>query len=424
MLDMGMGKTVTTLTAIQELMYNYYDVQRVLVIAPLHVAQTTWLDEVNTWQHLHLKIMPVLGTLSNRISALNVNADIYIINRENLCWLVNYYGKDFPFDMVVIDESSSFKNPQSKRFKALRKVRPLIKRIVELTGTPAPNSLMDLWSQLYILDRGERLGRTLGEYRRLYFREGASNGRIIYNWKLLKDADKLIYKKISDICVSMSSKDYLELPPVISNVIKVTLPPKVLTEYSRFERDLIISIDDTKLVASSAGVLVNKLLQFANGAVYDSAGHVQEVHTAKLDALAEILDAVQSPVLIFYWYQHDLERLKKKFPLAAILKSAEDIKRWNAGQTAILLAHPASAGHGLNLQYGGHTIIWFSLTWSLELYQQANKRLHRIGQGQPVTIHHLVASETIDETVMDILGKKNVRQKDLLTALKARFQYQ
>ena len=422
MLDMGMGKTVTTLTAIQELMYNYYDVQRVLVIAPLHVAQTTWLDECTTWQHLKLKIM--LGALANRISALNANADIYIINRENLCWLVDYYGKEFPFDMVVIDESSSFKNPQSKRFKALRKVRPLIKRIVELTGTPAPNSLMDLWSQLYILDRGERLGRTLGEYRRLYFHEGASNGHIIYNWKLLKDADRLIYKKISDICVSMTSKDYLELPPVISNVIKVTLPPKVLAEYIRFERDLIINIDDTKLVASSAGVLVNKLLQFANGAVNDSAGLVQEVHTAKLDVLAEILDTVHTPVLIFYWYQHDLERLQKKFPLAAILKSAEDIKRWNAGQTAILLAHPASAGHGLNLQYGGHTIIWFSLTWSLELYQQANKRLHRIGQCQTVTIHHLVASETIDETVMAILGKKNVRQRDLLTALKAKFQYQ
>lgn len=422
MLDMGMGKTVATLTAIQELMYNYFDVRRVLVIAPLRVAQTTWLDEGAIWQHLDLKIIPVLGSLDKRIAALNTNADIYIINRENVCWLVNYYGKNFPFDMIVIDESSSFKNPSSQRFKAVRKIRPLVKRIVELTGTPAPNSLMDLWSQIYLLDKGVRLGRTLGEYRRQYFKEGTGNGYIIYNWNLIKGADKIIYNKISDICVSMKSNDYIELPPVIYNSVKILLPDKVRAEYKLFERDLIVSVADTNLVASSAGVLANKLLQFANGAVYDIEGHVQEVHSAKLDALADIVESVNRPVLVFYWFKHDLQRLQKYFPQAVPLNSAADIKDWNDGKISILLAHPASAGHGLNLQYGGNIIVWFSLTWSLELYQQANKRLHRSGQSHSVTIHHLVASGTIDEIIIKVLADKNARQEDLLSALKARLE--
>ena len=420
MLDMGMGKTVATLTAIQELIYNRFEVQKVLVIAPLRVAETTWLDECATWEHLDLKIVPVLGALNKRISALKTNADVYVINRENVSWLADYYGKDFPFDMVVIDESSSFKNSQSKRFKSLRKVRPLIKRVVELTGTPAPNSLMDLWSQIFLLDRGERLGRTIGEYRRKYFDEGMKSGHIVYNWNLKKGADKVIHKKIADLCVSMKSEDYLTLPPVINNFVKIPLDNAVQKLYLQFTKELVAEIDGQDLVASTAAVLANKLLQFANGAVYDSDDNVAEIHSAKLDALAEIRETVNQSLLIFYWFKHDLARLQEKFPDAVTLKSADDIKKWNAGKISMLLVHPASAGHGLNLQYGGNVIIWFSLTWSLELYQQANKRLHRIGQDKPVVIHHLIAQNTIDENVVRVLSDKNARQNDLLNALKQR----
>lgn len=420
MLDMGMGKTVATLTAIQELIYNRFEVQKVLVIAPLRVAETTWLDECATWEHLDLKIVPVLGALNKRISALKTNADIYVINRENVSWLVDYYGKDFPFDMVVIDESSSFKNSQSKRFKSLRKVRPLIKRVVELTGTPAPNSLMDLWSQIFLLDRGERLGRTIGEYRRKYFDEGMKSGHIVYNWNLKKGADKVIHKKIADLCVSMKSEDYLTLPPVINNFVKIPLDNAVQKLYLQFTKELVAEIDGQDLVASTAAVLANKLLQFANGAVYDSDDNVAEIHSAKLDVLAEIRETVNQSLLIFYWFKHDLARLQEKFPDAVTLKSADDIKKWNVGKISMLLVHPASAGHGLNLQYGGNVIIWFSLTWSLELYQQANKRLHRIGQDKPVVIHHLIAQNTIDENVVRVLSDKNARQNDLLNALKQR----
>ncbi|MBQ7198386.1 MAG: DEAD/DEAH box helicase [Selenomonadaceae bacterium] len=420
MLDMGMGKTVATLTAIQELIYNRFEVQKVLVIAPLRVAETTWLDECATWEHLDLKIVPVLGALNKRISALKTNADVYVINRENVSWLADYYGKDFPFDMVVIDESSSFKNSQSKRFKSLRKVRPLIKRVVELTGTPAPNSLMDLWSQIFLLDRGERLGRTIGEYRRKYFDEGMKSGHIVYNWNLKKGADKVIHKKIADLCVSMKSEDYLILPPVINNFVKIPLDNAVQKLYLQFTKELVAEIDGQDLVASTAAVLANKLLQFANGAVYDSDDNVAEIHSAKLDALAEIRETVNQSLLIFYWFKHDLARLQEKFPDAVTLKSADDIKKWNAGKISMLLVHPASAGHGLNLQYGGSVIIWFSLTWSLELYQQANKRLHRIGQEKPVVIHHLIAQNTIDENVVRVLSDKNARQNDLLNALKQR----
>ena len=420
MLDMGMGKTVATLTAIQELIYNRFEVQKVLVIAPLRVAETTWLDECATWEHLDLKIVPVLGALNKRISALKTNADVYVINRENVSWLADYYGKDFPFDMVVIDESSSFKNSQSKRFKSLRKVRPLIKRVVELTGTPAPNSLMDLWSQIFLLDKGERLGRTIGEYRRKYFDEGMKSGHIVYNWNLKKGADKVIHKKIADLCVSMKSEDYLTLPPVINNFVKIPLDNAVQKLYLQFTKELVAEIDGQDLVASTAAVLANKLLQFANGAVYDSDDNVAEIHSAKLDTLAEIRETVNQSLLIFYWFKHDLVRLQEKFPDAVTLKSADDIKKWNAGKISMLLVHPASAGHGLNLQYGGNVIIWFSLTWSLELYQQANKRLHRIGQDKPVVIHHLIAQNTIDENVVRVLSNKNARQNDLLNALKQR----
>lgn len=417
MLDMGMGKTVATLTAIQELLARA-EVKKVLVIAPLRVAETTWLDEVATWDHLHLNVVPVLGTHCQRLEALRRKADVYVINRENVSWLVDLYGKNFPFDMVVIDESSSFKNGQSKRFKSLRLVRPLIKRIVELTGTPAPNSLLDLWSQIYLLDRGERLGRTISEYRRKYFYEGMKVGNIVYSWSLKKGADKAIYGKISDLCVSMKSEDYLKLPPVINNFIKVPLYDRVLSLYEKFAQNLIAEVDEQDLVASSAGVLANKLLQFANGAVYSVDNYAVELHHAKLDALAEIRESVDQPLLVFYWFKSDLVRLKKKFPEAVNLTSAEDIKNWNAGKISMMLVHPASAGHGINLQYGGNVIVWFSLTWSLELYQQANKRLHRIGQNKPVVIHHLIAQDTIDENVVRVLADKNARQNDLLDALK------
>lgn len=424
MLDMGMGKTVTTLTAIQELIYDRFEINKVLVIAPLRVAETTWLDENNIWLHLHLHIVPVLGSLQKRINALQRNADIYVINRENVCWLVDYYRKDFPFDMVVIDESSSFKNPSTKRFKALRKIRPLVQKIVELTGTPAPNSFMDLWSQIFLLDQGERLGKTLTEYRRKYFNEGARNGNIVYNWNLKTGADKLIYSKISDICVSMKAEDYLTLPPVINNYVKIHLSKAVLSQYMQFEKDLVIDVGGKDLVASSAAVMANKLLQFANGSVYDSSGTVQYIHSAKLDALEDINESLNQPILVFYWFKHDLERLKERFHHAVLLKSVEDIKAWNEGKIQMLLAHPASAGHGLNLQYGGNVIIWFSLTWSLEFYQQANKRLHRIGQQKAVVIHHLVADSTIDETIVKVLNNKNAHQEDLLKALKARVTLQ
>lgn len=419
-LDMGLGKTIITLTAIQELIYNRFEVRKVLIIAPLRVAETTWLEENEKWQHLNLKIIPVLGSEEKRISALNQSADIYVINRENVCWLINFYRLKFPFDMVVIDESSSFKNPQAKRFKALRRVLPLIKKIVELTGTPAPNSLMDLWAQIFLLDCGERLGKTLGEYRRKYFTAGATSGHIVYNWNLRKGADKIIFKKISDICVSMKSEDYLTLPPIMNNFIKISLPRAAESSYKRFEKDLVLSYHDEILQASTAAVLANKLLQFANGAVYNDEGKISEIHSAKLDALEEIFETINQPILVFYWFKHDLERLQKKFPGAILLKSAEEIKNWNAGKISMLLAHPASAGHGLNLQYGGNIIVWFSLTWSLEFYQQANKRLHRSGQNKSVIIHHLVAKNTIDETVIKVLSDKNSRQENLLTALKFR----
>ena len=402
------------------MIYNRFEVRKVLIIAPLRVAETTWLEENEKWQHLNLKIIPVLGSEEKRIDALNQSADIYVINRENVCWLINFYRLKFPFDMVVIDESSSFKNPQAKRFKALRRVLPLIKKIVELTGTPAPNSLMDLWAQIFLLDCGERLGKTLGEYRRKYFTAGATSGHIVYNWNLRKGADKIIFKKISDICVSMKSEDYLTLPPIMNNFIKISLPRAAESSYKRFEKDLVLSYHDEILQASTAAVLANKLLQFANGAVYNDEGKISEIHSAKLDALEEIFETINQPILVFYWFKHDLERLQKKFPDAILLKSAEEIKNWNAGKISMLLAHPASAGHGLNLQYGGNIIVWFSLTWSLEFYQQANKRLHRSGQNKSVIIHHLIAKNTIDETVVKVLSDKNSRQENLLKALKFR----
>ncbi|MBG9544636.1 DEAD/DEAH box helicase [Cytobacillus firmus] len=423
-LEMGMGKSIATLTAILELMYDYFDVAKVLVIAPLRVASTTWEEEVEKWDHLKgLRISKVLGSEKQRVAALYRKADIYIINRENVTWLVERFDSDWPFDMVVIDELSSFKSSKAQRFKALKKVRPFIKRMVGLTGTPAPNGLIDLWPQIYLLDGGERLGKTVTGYRERYFLPDKRNQMIVYTWKLKEGAEDAIYERISDICVSMKAKDYLELPDRINNVISVELPMKAKEQYDRLEKELILSIEEADVLAGSAAVLANKLLQMANGAVYDEDGEVKPIHDEKLKALDELIETANGkPVLVFYGYQHDKDRvlkhLKKLKP--RILQTDQDIKDWNQGKVQVLLAHPASAGHGLNLQTGGNIIIWFGLTWSLELYQQANARLWRQGQKQSVVIHHIIAKDTIDERVMKALEDKDVSQAALMEAVKAR----
>lgn len=425
-LDMGMGKTVCALTAAAELLYDRFEITKVLVIAPLRVAEDTWSREVEKWDHLkQLKISKVLGSERERIAALNANADIYVVNRENVEWLVNYYdnGKRWPFDMVIIDELSSFKSPKAKRFRALRKVRPLIKRIVGLTGTPAPNGLIDLWAQIYLLDQGERLGKTITGYRERYFEPDKRNRTVIYSWKPKPGAEKVIFEKLSDICVSMRSEDWLEMPERIDHIIPVKLPQEAKEKYDLLERELLLPYADGDIVANTAAVLTNKLLQMANGAVYDECGKVKTFHNAKLEALEDIIEAANGkPVLIFYSYRHDLERLKKYFPGARNLYTVKDIQDWNEGKIPILLAHPASTGHGLNLQVGGNIIVWFGLTWSLELYQQANARLYRQGQKNTVIVHHLVAEETIDEAVMKVLNKKLKGQDALLEAVKARIK--
>ncbi len=423
-LDMGMGKSVITLTAINELMFDYFDVAKVLVIAPLRVAQNTWDSEIEKWEHLrHLRIAKILGNEKERIQALNATADIYVINRENVKWLVDRCGKHWPFDMVVIDELSSFKSHQAQRFKALRKIRPFMKRVVGLTGTPAPNSLIDLWPQIYLLDGGKRLGKTITGFRERYFYPDKRNQYIVYSYKPKEGAEEAIYKKLSDICVSMKAEDYLKLPERINNTIPIHLPKKAKEKYDQLERDLLLPLNDSDIVANTAAVLTNKLLQMANGAVYDENGDVQEIHNAKLKALEDVLEAANGkPVLIFYAYKHDLARIKKhlKGQDLKVLDTAEDINAWNKGKVPIMLAHPASAGHGLNLQAGGNIIVWFGLTWSLELYSQANARLYRQGQKQNVIIHHLVAKGTMDEDVMRVLENKEAGQEALLNAIKAR----
>jgi SNF2 family DNA or RNA helicase len=424
MLDMGLGKTVSTLTAITELMHDYFDVQKVLVIAPLRVADSTWTDEAARWKHTrYLKMAKVLGSEAKRVQALNEKAHVYIINRENVAWLVEYYGRKWDFDMIVIDESSSFKSHAARRFKELKKVRPRAKRVVELTGTPAPNGIMDLWSQIYLLDRGKRLGKNITSFRKKYFDQGRANGHIVYDWVPKENAEREIYKKIADISVSMKSEDYLSLPRVTRNFIKVKLSDDVVKRYRKFEREYILQVANSDIVASSAASLSNKLLQLANGAVYDDEKNVISIHSEKLETLAELADTnAHKSMMVMYWYKHDLERLKKRFPRARALESSEDIRDWNDSKIELLLVHPASAGHGLNLQYGGSIIVWFGLTWSLELYQQANKRLHRHGQKENVIIHHLIAEGTIDEDVMKALEEKNIGQEKMLEAVKARIE--
>lgn len=398
--------------------------EKVLVIAPLRVAQKTWPDEIKKWDHLkHLRISRILGTEKQRLGALQAKADIWIINRENVEWLVDLYGKNWPFDMVVIDELSSFKSSKAKRFRALRKVRPMIKRIVGLTGTPAPNGLIDLWPQVYLLDQGERLGKTVTGYRSRYFEPGKRNRTVIFTWDPKPGAEEAIYSKLEDLCVSMSAEDWLQMPERIDREVIVQIPEAARAQYDQLERDLLLPFAGGDITADTMAILSNKLLQMANGAVYDENGATREIHRAKLEALDDILEAANGqPVLVFYNYQHDRDRVLKHIPTARVLDTEDDIEKWNQGKIPVMLAHPASAGHGLNLQAGGNIIVWFGLTWSLELYLQAIARLYRQGQDKSVIVHHLIAEGTIDEDVMRALAGKDVSQKALLEAVKARIE--
>lgn len=398
---------------------------RVLVIAPKRVAEDTWTRESAKWDHLRdLRISPVLGGPVERRKALEAEADVYVIGRDNVQWLVEHLGRYWPFDMVVIDELSSFKNPQAKRFRALRKVMPRVDRVVGLTGTPSPNGLMDLWAEVYLLDQGERLERTIGAYRELYFRPGASNGHVVYQWLPRKGAAKTIEDKLSDLCVSMSAADYLQLPERIDNVIPIRLQDAEISKYRELEREQVLSLgDDQTVVALNAAAVMNKLLQMANGCVYTEDGAYAMIHERKAEALEEIVDTTDEPVLVFYSFRHDLTPIVRRIPEARMLDGPEDIAAWNRGEIRVLLAHPASVGYGLNLQDGGHVIVWYGLTWSLELYQQANARLYRQGQTKPVIIHHMVAEDTVDEQVMKALQAKDTSQAALLAALKERGTY-
>lgn len=426
LLDMGLGKTVITLTAIEDLIYNRFEVEKVLVIAPLRVAEDTWSRESQKWDHLqHLRISKILGNPTQRRKALAQDADIYIINRENVVWLTNELssvGNAWDFDMVVIDELSSFKSSKAQRFRALKKYITRSKRVVGLTGTPAPNGLIDLWSQIYLLDGGERLGKTVTGYRERYFLPDKRNQTTIFSYKPKEESEKAIYDKISDICVSMSAVDWLDMPERIDNVQHVQLSAAELKLYEEFEKEQYLEFMQGKVTATSAAALTNKLLQFSNGAMYLDGGSYKVTSDKKLDALAEIVDTSQGqPILCFYSYRHDCERILKKFKNAKKLESAADIEAWNNGDIPLLLAHPAGAGHGLNLQAGGNIIVWFGLTWSLELYQQANARLYRQGQQNTVIIHHLITDGTVDARVLDSLQGKRDVQDELLESLKAKY---
>lgn len=426
-LDMGLGKTIITLTAINELKYNRFQIRKVLVIAPKKVAEGTWSTEKDKWDHLKLlRISTVLGSEKKRIKALNTPADIYIINRENVVWLVEYYRNNWPFDMVVIDEFSSFKSNKAKRFKSLTWVRSHINRFVGLTGTPAPNGLMDLWAEVYLLDGGKRLGKTITGYREKYFEPNQRSREMIYSYSPKKGANEVIQDKISDICISMKAEDYLELPDIIYDTIPVILDSKAKKAYEELEKQMLLQVDpETVIDVTSAAALTNKLLQLSNGAMYDENREVHEIHKCKIEAFMELIEKLQGkPALVFYNFKHDLDRIMKALDKTKlrirVLKNVDDQKAWNNKEVDILLAHPASAAYGLNLQEGGNHVIWFSLNWSLELYQQANKRLHRQGQKEKVIVHHLVSSGTRDTDVMLALESKGEVQDLLLESLKAR----
>lgn len=417
-IEMGLGKSISTLTAIDELMNDHFSVNKVLIIAPLRVANTVWHTEAKNWEHVtHLKFSLITGPLKSRLTALQRSADIYVINRENVKWLVDKYHNNWQWDMVVIDESSSFKSHSSQRFKALKKVLPSISRMVLLTGTPASNGYMDLWSQMYLLDQGERLGRNITAFRQRFFDRDFMG----YNYVLRKSADDKIKELLADKVLSMQGEDYLDLPPYVSTVLGNKLEGKLLKEYNEFEKEMILAITDTdeKITAMSAATLTNKLLQFCSGAVYDSERNVHQIHDLKIDTLKEIME--ENPddnILIAYNFKHELARLVEAFPEATVLdKEGVAVEAWNRGEVKMLLAHPASAGHGLNIQHGGSLIVWFGFTWSLELYQQFNARLHRQGQTSVVRIMHIAVGE-VEHRLMATLTQKDVTQDDLLKSLK------
>jgi SNF2 family DNA or RNA helicase len=421
-LDMGLGKTIITLTAIQNLIYDLFEVQRVLIIAPRTVAESTWQDEAGKWDHLSLRFSTVLGTAKQRIAALRMPADCYVINRENVVWLCELFKFRLPFDMVVVDESSSFKSPTAKRFRALRKSLPCFSRVVILTGTPAPNNLVDLWSQIYLLDKGAALGRSVTAYREQYFKPDKMNGHIVYSYRLRDSrAEQEIYDAIAPEVMSLKAADYLTLPPRIDNVIKISLPDKAVKAYQKMTKELVLGLgSEDEITVANAAALSNKLLQMANGRVYTDDGNIVDIHSAKIEKLAEIVEQNEGkPILVFYAYKHDLDTLMQRFPSARKLEGADEVSDWNQGKIPMLLAHPASTAYGLNLQSGGHLIVWYGLTWSLELYQQANARLHRQGQEKPVIINHLVSKGTIDEQVMRALRSKAAGQDALMEAVKA-----
>ena len=422
-------KTVTTLTAINDLLFDSFEISKVLVIAPLRVARDTWSAEIEKWEHLKLLTYSVaVGTAEERTAALQKQADIYIINRENVQWLIEESGIKFDYDMIIIDELSSFKNHQTKRFKSLMKVRPKVKRIVGLTGTPSSNGLMDLYAEFRLLDMGERLGRFIGQYRNTYFQPDKRNGMIVYSYKPLPTAENEIYQKISDITISMKATDYLKMPELIMSEYAVTLSDEEKQKYSDFRKELILELPNGEITAANAASLSNKLSQMANGAIYTDDKTIIPIHERKLDALEDIIEAANGkPVLVAYWFKHDLERIKERLHKLHIpfstMDSSDSIRKWNSGQLPVGLIHPASAGHGLNLQSGGSCLVWFGLTWSLELYQQTNARLWRQGQkSETVVIQHIVAKGTIDERILKALQEKDRQQAALMDAVKAELE--
>lgn len=421
LLDMGLGKTVISLTAIADLLFDSFEAHRILVVAPLRVARDTWPAEIAKWEHLqHLTYAVCVGTPKERRMALMSGADITIINRENLGWLIDSSGFDFDYDMIIIDELSSFKNHKSKRFQSLMKVRPKVKRIIGLTGTPSSNGLMDLWAEFKLLDFGERLGRFITHYRNNYFIPDKRNGEIIYSYKPMPYSEDAIYRRISDITISMKSTDHLQMPELITSQYEVQLSEEETQRYEELKADFILELPEGEITAANAASLTGKLSQLANGAIYDDDGNIIEFHDRKLDALEDLIEAANGkPLLVAYWFKHDLQRIKKRFNVREI-KSSKDITDWNNGDIPVAVIHPASAGHGLNLQAGGSILIWFGLTWSLELYQQTNARLWRQGQTSgTVVIEHIITKGTIDERILKALSLKEVTQNALIDAVKA-----
>lgn len=420
-LDMGLGKSVITLTAIHAWIYDEARDYKVLIVAPRLVAESTWTAEAAKWEHLkHLRIVQVSGDENRRIRKLKEKADIYTISRDSIVWLVKYYKKRFPFNVVVIDESSGFKSHTAQRFRALKSVRPYIERMIELTGTPSPNGLLDLWSQLYLLDGGARLGKTYTQYRDTFFQPDQRDCMRVFSWKVRDSAEEEIYRRISDICMSMKAKDYLQLPELVEHTIEAKLSASETERYKSFERDWLLEFDTTSVTAASAAVLAGKLLQLANGAIYTEGGGYEVLSDAKIEALRKLTETRDRPILVFYSYRHDLERLKAAFPNASEYRGNTEYEAWNRGEIPLLLCHPASIGYGLNLQAGGNVIVWFGLPWSLELYLQSIARLHRQGQRNTVEVYYLIAKGCYDENILPALRRKELTQDKLLSALKRR----